>query len=178
MWHRYAKRTIGWLCPSSSRCKEVRSQLQRDQRRTFCTMCTCEEIERGTHACNASKLGPVKQWWTQDGKLGITITDPSPESGRRTYLLCFTYSYYILSRVWKLATDTMNIYFCLLCENCTWRCHGFAYICQIFISSPLHFHMHIQRHTHTSTHVQSAHKRNGDNQAQEPGWEGRTKGFY
>ena len=28
--------------------------------------------------------------------------------------------------------------------------------------------MHIQRHTHTSTYVQSAHKRNGDNQAQEP----------
>ena len=24
--------------------------------------------------------------------------------------------------------------------------------------------MHIQKHTHTSTHVQSAHKRNGDNQ--------------
>ena len=37
--------------------------------------------------------------------------------------------------------------------------------------------MHIQRHTHTSTHVQSAHKRNGENQAQEPGWEGRKKGF-
>ena len=37
--------------------------------------------------------------------------------------------------------------------------------------------MHIQRHTHTSTHVQSAHKRNGDNQAQEPGWERRKKGF-
>jgi len=36
--------------------------------------------------------------------------------------------------------------------------------------------MHIQRHTHTSTHVQSAHKRNSDNQAQEPGWEGRKKG--
>ena len=33
--------------------------------------------------------------------------------------------------------------------------------------------MHIQRHTHTSTHVQSAHKRN----AQEPGWEGWKKGF-
>ena len=29
--------------------------------------------------------------------------------------------------------------------------------------------MHIQRHTHTSTHVQSAHKRNGDIEAQEPG---------
>ena len=37
--------------------------------------------------------------------------------------------------------------------------------------------MHIQRHTHTSTHVQSAHKRNSDNQAQEPGWEGRKKIF-
>jgi len=37
--------------------------------------------------------------------------------------------------------------------------------------------MHIQRHTHTSTHVQSAHKRNADNQAQEPGWGGRKKGF-
>ena len=37
--------------------------------------------------------------------------------------------------------------------------------------------MHVQRHTHTSTHVQSAHQRNGDNQAQEPGWEGRKKGF-
>jgi len=37
--------------------------------------------------------------------------------------------------------------------------------------------MHVQRHTHTSTHVQSAHKRNGDNQAQEPGWEGQKNGF-
>jgi len=37
--------------------------------------------------------------------------------------------------------------------------------------------MHIQRHTHTSTLVQSAYKRNGDNQAQEPGLEGRKKGF-
>ena len=37
--------------------------------------------------------------------------------------------------------------------------------------------MHIQRHTHTSTHVQSAHKRNGDNQAQEPGLERRKKNF-
>ena len=69
-------------------------------RRTLCAMCTCEEID----ACNASKLGPVERWWTQDGKLGITIQDPPPESGRRTHLLYCTYSYCILSRVWKLAT--------------------------------------------------------------------------
>jgi len=72
---------------------------------------------------------------------------------------------------------TMNIYFCFRCQYCTWRRYGFAYICQIFITLPTHFHMHIQRHTHTSTHVQSAHERNGDNQAQKPGWEGRKKGF-
>jgi len=105
MWHRYAKRTIGWLCPSSSRCNEVRGQLQRDRGRTLGTVCTCGEIEKGTHACNASQLGPVERWWTQDGKLGITIQDPTPESGRRTLLLYFTYSYCILSRVWKLATS-------------------------------------------------------------------------
>ena len=37
--------------------------------------------------------------------------------------------------------------------------------------------MHIQRHTHTSRFAQSAHKRNGDNQAQEPGSERWKKGF-
>ena len=62
-------------------------------------ICTCEEMGRGTHACKASKLGPVERCWTTDGKLGITIQDPPPESRRRTHLLYFTYSYCILSRV-------------------------------------------------------------------------------
>ena len=44
---------------------------------------------------------------TQDGKPGITIQDPPPESGRRTHLLYFTYSYCILSCVWKLATSLL-----------------------------------------------------------------------
>ena len=119
MWQGYAKRTIGWLCPSSSRCKEVRGQLQRDRGRTLGTVCTCEEIERGTHACRASQLGPVERWWTQDGKLGITIQNPPPESGRRTHLL------YLLIHIafchvsenlqlHCLFYVTMNIYFCFL----------------------------------------------------------------
>jgi len=33
------------------------------------TMCTCEEIQKGTHAHKASKLGPVERQWTQNGKL-------------------------------------------------------------------------------------------------------------
>jgi len=107
MWHRYAKRTIISLCPSSSRCKEVRGQPQRDRGRILGTMRTCEEIERRTHARRASKLGPFVRWWTQDGKLGITIQETPLESGRRTNLLYFTYSYCILSRVWKLATSVL-----------------------------------------------------------------------
>jgi len=47
-----------------------------------------------------------------------------------------------------------------------------------FVTLITHFHTHIQRQTHTSTHVWLEHKRNSDNQAQEPGWEGqRRKGF-
>jgi len=64
-------------------------------------------MERGAHACKASKLGPVERWWTQDGKLGITIQDPSPESRRWTHLLYFTCSYCILSCVWKLAKSLL-----------------------------------------------------------------------
>jgi len=56
MWHRYAKCTIRWLCLFSRKCKEVRGQQQRDRGSTSGTMCTCEEIERGTHAYKASKL--------------------------------------------------------------------------------------------------------------------------
>jgi len=43
-WHRYAKRTIGWFCPSTSRCKDLRGQLQKDQDRTLGTICTCKEM--------------------------------------------------------------------------------------------------------------------------------------
>ena len=137
-------------------------------------MCTCEEIERGTHACRASKLGPIKRWWTQDGKLGITIQDPPPESGRRTHLLYFTCSYCILSRVSKLGTWLLVLrhyehlfLFSMLILHVTLS-RFYLNLLNIF-TLPTHFHMHIQRHTHTSTHVQSAHKRDGNNQAQEPG---------
>ena len=61
MWHRYAKRTIRWLCPSSSSCKALRGQPQRDRGRTLVTMRTCEEMNRGIYARRASKLGPVER---------------------------------------------------------------------------------------------------------------------
>ena len=46
-----------------------------------------------------------------------------------------------------------------------------------YLSLYLHIFTCTHKGTHTSTQVQSAHKRNGNNQAQEPGWEGRKKGF-
>ena len=168
MWHRYAKRTIGWLCPSSSRCKEVQGQLQRDWG-SLRTLGTCEKIERGTYACKASKLWPVEQWWTQIGKLGITIqeTPQSPEDGHIYYILLIRIASCRMSinlPLHYLSYVTMNIYFRFPCQYCMWRRHGFAYIWKTFITLPTHFHIHIQRHTHISTHVKSAHKRNGDNQ--------------
>jgi len=159
MWHRYAKRTIGWLCPSSSRCKEVRGQRQRDRGRTSGTVCTCEEMERGTHACKALKLRPVERWWTQDGKLGITIQDPPQESGRRTHLLYFTYSYCILSCVWKLATSLLVLryyghlfLFSMLILHVT-SSQFCLYLLNIyhFTYTFSHAHTEAQTHEHTCT---------------------------
>jgi len=157
MWHRHAKRTIGWLCPSSSKCKEVRGQLQRDRGRTLDTMCTCEEIERGIHVCRASKLGPVEQWWTRDGKLGIAIQDPPPEFGKRTHLLYFTYSYCILSRVWKLATSLLVLrpyehlfLFSMLILHVT-SSRFCLYLLNIYHFTYTFPHAHTEAHTHQHT---------------------------
>jgi len=158
MWHRYAKRTIGWLCPSTSRCKEVRGQPQRDRGRTLGTMCTCEEIERGKHVCRASKLGPVRRWWTQDGKLGITIQGPPPESGRRTHSLYFTHSYCILSRVWKLATSLVVLrhykhLYLFFHVNTARDVVTVLLIFAKYLSLYLHIFTHTFRGTHTQAHI-------------------------
>jgi len=150
-----------------------------------------EANHRGIEGEHQAQCARVRRWReehtlvkTQDGKLGITIQDPPPESGRRTHLLYFTHSFCILSCVWKLATSLLVLryyghlfLFSMLILHVT-SSRFYLYLLNVFITLPTHFHMHIQRHTHTSTHVQSAHKRNGgDNQAQEPGWERLKRGF-
>ena len=139
-------------------------------------------MERGTHACKASKLGPVERWWTQDGKLGITIEDPPPESGRRTLLLYFTYSYCILSRVWKLATSLLVLryykhlfLFSMLKLHVT-SSRFCSYLLDIYHFTYTFSHAHTKAHTHKHTCTISTQE-DGDNQAQEPGWERRKKGF-
>ena len=127
------------------------------QHGTLGTMCTCEEIERGTHACRASKLGLVERWWTQDGKLGITIQDPPTESGRRTHLMYFTYSYCILSRVWKLANslnvlrhhEHLFLFFMLILHVTLSRfC---LYMLYIYHFTYTFSHAHTEAHTHEHT---------------------------
>jgi len=119
-------------------------------------MCTCKEIERGTHACQASKLGPVERWWTQDGKLGITIQDPPPESERRTHLSYFTYSYCILSLVWKLASS-------VLVFTILWTSISVFYVqtaldvitLLLIIAKWLSLYLHIFTCTYRGTHTQA-----------------------
>jgi len=104
----------------------------------------------------------------------------SPEDGHIDCILLIRIAFCHVSENLPLRCLFLRYYehlFLFSIWNCTWRRHGFAYICQIFITLPTHFHMHIQRHTHTSTHVPSAHKRNIDNQAQESGWEEWKKEF-
>ena len=119
-------------------------------------MCTCEEIERGTHACKASKLGSVERWWTQDGKLGITIQDPAPESGRRTNLLYFTSWYCILSRVWKLATLLLvlryyeHLFLFSRLKHVT-SSRVCLYLLNIYNFTYTFSHAHTEAHTHKHT---------------------------
>jgi len=147
MWHRYAKR----LCPSSSRCKDVANH-RGIRGRTSGTMCTRGEIERGTHAHRVSKLGPVERGWTRDGKLEIL----PPESGRRTHLLYFTYSYCILSVSENLPLHclfyvTMNIYFCFLCVLHVTSSRFCLYLLNIYLFTFTFSHAHTEAHTHKHT---------------------------
>ena len=147
--------------------KEVRGQLQRDRGRTLGTMCTCEEIERGTHAFQAWKLGLVERWWTQDGKLGITIQDPPPESGRRIHLLYFTYSYPFCHVSEKLATSLFVLrYYEHLFLFSMLKLHVTSSRFCLYLLNMYHFtytfsHAHTQAHTLNHTCTIST-ERNGD----------------
>jgi len=125
------------------------------------TMCTCEEIERGTHACRASQLGPVEGWCTQDGKLGINIQDPpqSPEDGH-TY--CISLVRIAFCRVSEnlplrcLFYITMNIYFCFY-VNTARDVITVLLILAKYLS--LYLHIFTYRGTHTQAHMYNQHTR-------------------
>jgi len=69
-------------------------QPQRDQGRALGTMCTCEDMEKGTYAHRASKMGPVERYWTQDVELGITIQDPPRVRKTDTFIVVYLFVLY------------------------------------------------------------------------------------
>jgi len=116
MWHRYAKCTIRWFCPSLSRFKDLRGKSQKDRRRTLGTMYACKEMWGGIHAHRASKLGPSNDSGIRmlNGKHNPKLHQ-SLEDGH-TYcilliLVVFCYVSKILSLYWMFYV-TMNIYLC------------------------------------------------------------------
>ena len=78
------------------------------------------------------------------------------ESARQTHLLYFTYSYCILSRVWKLATsllvlryyDHLFLFSVLLHVTSSWFC---LYLLNIYHFTYTFSHAHTQAHTHKHT---------------------------
>jgi len=123
-------------------------------------------MERGTHAHRASKLGPVERWWTQDGKLGITIQDlpQSPEDRHICYVLL------------------VRIAFCHMSKNLPIHCLFLFHYVHLFLFSMLilyvtslrfwlyllnsyHFtykfsHAHTEAHTHKPlAHMYNQHTR-------------------
>ena len=129
--------------------------------RTLCTMCTCEEIERGTHAHRASKLGPVEWWWTQDGKMGITIQDPrqTPEdTGWQNYcilLICIAFCHVSKSLLVLRHCEHLFLFSMLILHVTSSRfC---LYLLNIYHFISTFSHAHTEAHTHKHTYILSTH---------------------
>ena len=79
-------------------------------------MCTCEEIERGTHTCKASKLGPSK-----DGGLKVVNWESQsktpPQSPKDGHVYCIL---------------LICIAFCHVSENLPLRCLFYVNMISVF----------------------------------------------
>ena len=153
----------------------MRGQSQRNRGRSSGTMCTCEEMERGTHACKASKLGPIEQQWTQDGKLGITIQDNlhTLEDGHIYCILLIRIAFCHVSK--NLPLDclfhvTINIYFCFYinAERDVVTVLLIFATC-IYVSLYIHIFTCTYRGTQTPENMYNTTQEEWRQQAQEPG---------
>ena len=103
---------------------------------------------------------------------------PPQKSGRRTHLLHCTYSYCILSRVWKLTLHclfyvTMNIYFCFYVDVVT-----VLLIFAEYLSLYPHIFKCTYRSTHAQAHMYNQHTRQmATTMHRSLVWRGRRKAF-
>jgi len=126
MRHRYAKRTIGWSCPSSSRCKDLRGQPQRDRGRILAHWAQCARVRR----CKKEHTLAESQSWASSNDSGLGRVNWEPHSKiprriRKTDIFIVFYLFvFILSPFSQLVSSllvyvTISIYFCFY--YCTWR---------------------------------------------------------
>jgi len=102
----------------------------------------------------------------------------SPEDGHTYWILLIRIVFYHVSTnlpLHCLFDFTMNIYLCFYFVIARDIVTVLLILVNIHQSTYTFSHAHTE-HTRTSTHVWSAHKRKGNNQAQEPGWEGWNRG--
>jgi len=166
MWHRYAKRTIGWLCSSSSRCKEVQGQPQRDRGRTLGTMCMCEESRVEHTFIERQSWGPLNDSGLRMVNWKSSETPPhSPEDG---HIYCTSLIRIVFCHVSK--TCHFTAYFTSLWASISVSMlilHVTSSISCLYLLNIYHFtytfsHAHTKTHTHRHTCMKS--RRCDDNQ--------------
>jgi len=147
MWHRHVRRTIGWFCPCSSRCKDLRGQTQMDRKITLGTMCTCKgmrhcEEEHANIECESWDHGAKEELGWQAGNQNPR----SPQSPENGYIYCnLTKLCLILSCVQNpvavllVFTWVWTSSSTFLSEYYMWRRHSFA-IFGLLLSLPLHIY--------------------------------------
>ena len=128
------------------------------------------------------RWGPSNDSGLRMEKLGITIQDLPRVRKTDTFIVLYLFVLYSVKylKTFHFAACFMSLWTSISVSTLILHVTSsrFCLYLLILITLITHFHTHIQRHTHTSTHVWSAHKGNGDNQAQEPSWKGREKGFW
>ena len=155
-WHRYAKRTIGWFCPFSSRCKDLPGHPLAEGSRVNightvpkCAWCALKEMSGATVTWSQSvKAGTIERWWNQDGKLATTIQDPP-----RVWKTDARIVVYLFVSVTCLKTCRFTV-----CFTSLWTCLSISILTShvtssricwyslTFIHSITHFHTCIYRH--------------------------------
>ena len=121
MRNRYAKRTLRLLFPSSSRCKEVRGQPQRDRGRTSDTMRSCEALrwrEERT-LIERQHWGPLNNNGLRNVNWESQSKTP-PQSPEDRHIYCVLLIRIVFCNMSKnmplhcLFYVTMDIYFCFV----------------------------------------------------------------
>ena len=162
MWHRYARRTIGWLCPSSSRCKGVQTNhrgIEGDHWAQCARVRTCREkctlIQRQSWGLsNDSGLRMVK--WESKSK-----NPPKTDTFIEFYLFvlcsitCQKTCHFTACLTYIFISVFISVFYVNTARNVITVLLRFAR----YLSLYLHIFICSYRGTHTQTHMHNQHTR-------------------